>query len=65
MHPTRRLARTKKVDSLRDGGTGVGAMPVLDDAAHPPTAFSTELPGGIQLLQLPDRSHSVGSSTGN
>jgi len=26
----------------------------LDEAAHPPIAFSASLPGGIQLSQLPD-----------
>ena len=29
-------------------------MLVLDDAVHPPIAFSAGLPSGIQLLQLPD-----------
>ena len=29
-------------------------MLVLDEAAHPPIAFSAGLPGGIQLSRLPD-----------
>ena len=29
-------------------------MLILDDAAHPPTAFSAGLPEGVQLSQLPD-----------
>ena len=29
-------------------------MLILDEAAHPPIAFSPSLPGGIQLSQLPD-----------
>ena len=45
------LARSTHSGLKHDRG---GAMLVLDDAAHLPTAFSAGLPGGIQLLQLPD-----------
>jgi len=37
---------------IRNGGGGNNA--ILDEAAHPPIAFSAGLPGGIQLSQLPD-----------
>ena len=33
----------------------------MDEAAHPPIAFSAGLPGGIQLSQLPD-AYSVGEA---
>jgi len=36
------------------GGGGNGAMLILDEAAHPPIAFSASLPSGIQLSHLPD-----------
>jgi len=39
---------------IRNGrGGGNSAMLILDEAAHPPIAFSAGLPGGIQLSQLP------------
>jgi len=36
------------------GGGGNSATLILDEAAHPPIAFSAGLPGGIQLSQLLD-----------
>jgi hypothetical protein len=46
--------RSTRSGSTRDGRVRGGAMLVLDDEVHPPIAFSTGLPGGIQLSQLPD-----------
>ena len=34
---------------IRNGGGGNGVLLILDEATHPPIAFSAGLPGGIQL----------------
>jgi len=49
------LSKSTRSDLIRSGGGGGnGAMLSLDEAAHSLIAFSTGLPGGIQLSQLPD-----------
>ena len=45
--------RSTRSGLMRNGGGGGGStMLTLDEATHPPIAFSAGLPGGIRLSQL-------------